>query len=133
MITKDKLAELLPKPFSYFALCGSIDYKCNRGADHAYLKQLGYEAHMKRDCSMQCTDIPWFEFSSYGDWGTMFDDTTDLGRQIFYDMWKSGIITLWRGRTYTPDGRTIDYEDGKFTMCDENHKWVEINNPFDAS
>lgn len=64
-MTKDKLAELLPEPFKYFALCG-------------------------------------------------------------------GIIALWRGRTYTPDGKTIDYEDGKFMMC-ENHVWIEINNPFDAS
>lgn len=132
-MTKEDLAKVLPEPFNFFALNGSIDYRCKGGRDHDYIRKLGYEAHMGSDCGMRCKDIPWFEFSSYGDWGTMFDDTTDLGRQIFYDMWRSGIITLWRGRTYTLDGRTIDYEDGKFTMCDENHKWVEINNPFETT
>ena len=78
----------------------SIDYRCNNGGDHEYVKKLGYEPKLNSDCTYTCENIPWFQFSCYG-WGTMFDNTTDKGRQIFYDMWVAGVIRLWRGRTYT--------------------------------
>lgn len=131
-MTREELANALPEPFNFFALHGSIDYRCEDGRDHAYVKKLGYETHSNPDSSSSCSDIPWFQFSSYG-WGTMFGDTDDNGRQIFYDMWKAGIITLWRGRTYPGDYSVIDYENGVFKKYDPyEHKWGEIPNPFKA-
>lgn len=131
-MTKEELAMVLPEPFNYFVRNGSIDYRCINGGDHEYLKKLGYEPKLNSDCTYICENIPWFQFSCYG-WGTMFDNTTDEGRQIFHDMWVAGFISLWRGRTYTFDGNPVDYnaDTNKFTMYDrQTNDWVEINNPF---
>lgn len=130
-MTKEELALVLPEPFNHFAMCGSIDYRCKDGRDHIYLREHGFETHMNTDASSSCDKIPSFNFSSYG-WGTMFDNTTDEGRQIFHDMWVAGIIELWRGRTYTFDGKIIEYQGGKYIMWDrEMNNWTEINNPFE--
>lgn len=130
-MTKEELALVLPEPFNHFAMCGSIDYRCSNDGDHEYLKKLGYELKLNSDCTYTCGNIPWFQFSCYG-WGTMFDNTTDEGRQIFHDMWVAGIIELWRGRTYTFDGKIIEYGGGKYIMWDrEMNNWTEINNPFE--
>lgn len=129
-MTKEELTRILPKPFNYFVLNGSIDYKCN-GRDHTFLEKLGYMIRMRSDGTYLCDKIPWFSLSSHG-WGTMFSDTSDEGRQIFHDMWKSGIIKLWRGRIFTLTGDVIDYENGKFVAYDKTiQKWVKINNPFE--
>lgn len=128
-MTKSELSKVLPEPFNHIVLLGDIDYKSS-GGDHAFVKKLGYVPKMGGDCSYSAEGLPWFSLSSYGDWGTMFGRTTDVGRRIFHDMWKEGVIELWRGNWYDCNGNQYVY-DGGYRMYDRKEKrWKDIENPF---
>ena len=125
-MTRIELIEQLPQPFCDIMKVGSIDYKSN-GRVHSFAQKRGYETKMASDCTYYCENLPWFNFPSYGDWGTCFNRTTDEGIKLLVDMWKDGIITLWRGRVYK-DGNTYDYEDGGWTTYRDGH-WVKCESP----
>lgn len=127
----------LPYPFDYaFEHEHSIDYKCQDGKDHAFVRGFGYESKMNSDCSCSAPGLAGFSLSSYGDWGTFFGWADGNSRKIFLDMYERGIIKLWRIRAYLNDEKgevqTYDYEEGYGwrTVSKETHKWSQCEDPF---
>lgn len=127
-MTRMELIEQLPQPWCDIMKVGSIDYK-SKGGVYSFAKTRGYETKMAADCSCYCENLPWFNFPSYGDWGTCFNRTTDDGIRLLVDMWKEGIISLWRGRVHK-DGYTYDYEDGNWTTYKDDH-WMKCESPLE--
>ncbi len=127
----------LPYPFDYaFEHECSIDYKCQGGKDHAFVRGFGYESKMNSDCSYSAPGLAGFSLSSYGDWGTFFGWADGNSRKIFLDMYERGIIKLWRIRAYLNDEKgevqTYDYEEGYGwrTVNKETYKWSQCEDPF---
>lgn len=133
-MTKEELSKALPHPFGQIVLGGgSIDYRCSGCKDHEFIGKLGYECHMNGDCSMTSSDLPAISFSSYGDWGTFFELWAEGNdRQVFHDMYREGIIKLWRG-SFSIGGKSYIYVegDGYQYYDDELKSWLYVaESPF---
>ena len=124
-------ANNLPFPFNTaFDRGDSIDYRC-AGADHDYVRKLGYEPEMNGDCSYSAPELKGFSLSSYGDWGTFYPSWADeKERDMFLDMFEQNIIQLWRIRAYV-EHVTHDYADGEWKKYDKELKtWVNCPCPY---
>lgn len=129
---------MLPYPFDYaFEHSHSIDYKCDDGKDHRFVENLGFKPKMNSDCTYSAPGLKGFSLSSYGDWGTFYSNWANDGDcKIFLDMYKQGIIKLWRIRAYLPNEKgetqTYDYEEGHGwrTYNKGANEWQQCKDPF---
>lgn len=79
----------------------TIDFESKNGADHEYVRTIGYEPEMKSDCSFTAVGLEGMNLSSYGDSGTLYGDwANEETKKVFEDMYFNGIITLYKGRKY---------------------------------
>lgn len=117
----------------------SIDYHLNDGMDdHEWLKDRGYELYMGGDCAYYIKGIFSLLATSYGDWGSCYvdEDTLDKGFELFLQMYKDGVVKLWRIHIYLDDkqGKPQSYyyndEYGVWETYDNKFsEWIECDNP----
>lgn len=136
------IIKMLPEPFRgalkskesiYF------DYKVDNKSDHTYLKERGYELCWGADCSCYIRGLNGFYPSSYG-WGTFYfnkKDSKDNDKvfDLFCQMYKEGIIKLWRIGFYKENKKydcveQYNYEDGHWRKNDVFKGWIDCVNPF---
>lgn len=111
----------------------SVDYKCPKGADHSYVKYLGYTIEGHSDCSYSCKELPGLSLTSYGDWGTLYDWATEATMQVFNYLVESGDIQLWRITAYiTRNGDVVSYsyEEGRGWKRCVHKVWEQCEAPF---
>lgn len=117
----------------------SIDYHLNDGMnDHEWLEDRGYELYMGCDCAYYIIGIYSLLATSYGDWGSCYvnEDTLDEGFELFLQMYKDGVVKLWRIHIFLDDkqGEPQHYsyndEYGVWETYDNKFsKWIECDNP----
>lgn len=131
---------MFPEPFRSVVLSGygfSIDYRSD--TDHEYLKEHGYTIHMGSDCANYVVGLGYLNATSYGNWGTLhsgngkYDNVKEYRKalDVFCDMFKERVITLWRICMYIDKvGYDYDEDTKRWTKYDsEKKEWVECDNP----
>ena len=143
MKTIKEIIDTFPEPFRSAAKRERLnfDYKLNPGKnDHEYLKRLGYEPFMGRDCSYYIKELRNLNPTSYGDWGSVYnnseEDIIDDVNKSFYmfcKMYEDGIVKLWRISLYMNGiNYTYDDEDGNWLKY-EDKDWRRCNNPLSTN
>lgn len=131
-MTKAEAIIKLPEPWRTIANHGSIDYTTKNAADHAYVRERGFKPEMHGDCSYSAKGLPGLSLSSYGDWGSIYDDACDLAWEYFTDMYEKNLITLWRARLYIK-GRCFDYvENYGWETYVKEIGWSRCQNPLET-
>ena len=128
---------MLPEPFNTaLKRKATIDYivQCESDGvpDHNYVRDLGYKVVSKSDCTYEAAGLEGLTLSGYGNWGSLFPMfSDDESVKAFIDMYKKGIIQLWRIRDYV-DGKRYNYSIGdRWTVFDtDTRKYVECNCPY---
>ena len=89
-----------------------FDYHSHNGKnDHDWLNEHGYSMKMCQDCTIAVEGLPNLSASSYGDWGSIYDDFGSYSKEerengynksfnIFCKMYEEGIVELWRITLY---------------------------------
>lgn len=143
MKTIKEIIDTFPEPFRTATKLERInfDYKLNPAKnDHEYLKRLGYEPFMGRDCSYYIKELINLNPTSYGDWGSVYknseEDIIDGVNKSFYmfcKMYEDGIVKLWRISLYMNGiNYTYDDEDGYWLKYEDND-WRKCNNPLSTN
>lgn len=112
----------------------SIDYKVPQGAsDHAFFKEHGYESKMATDCTCYVPGLGGISLSSYGDWGTLYNDSKkNESFELFLQMYEQKIIQLWRIRIYIHRNGVVlsyDYSTNHGWKMYNDESWVSVDSP----
>lgn len=142
----EEIINSFPEPFkSATKIKGfDFDYKVEpiNGVypDHEFLEKHGYKLEMAHDCAYYVNGLRHLNASSYGDWGTVYSNIHE-GEEtfegynksfcVFCEMYKEGIIKLWRIRFCIS---SIEYEYDDETKiwrktAETEPKWVICENP----
>ena len=127
----------LPEPFNTaLKRKATIDYtvQCESDGvpDHNYVRSLGYRIVSNSDTTSEAVGLIGITLSGYGNWGTLFPVlSNDDSIKVFIDMYKKGIIQLWRIRDFV-DGKNYNYSVGdRWTVFDtDTRKHVECDCPY---
>ena len=132
-MTKEEISEVIetfPEPFKTAARKErfSFDYLLNKGrSDHAWLKEHGYEPIFGSDCSYYVAGLNGLNATSYGDWGSVCNYWDEESFDAFCQMYKEGIVRLWR-ITYYKNRQSYSYADGNWKTY-YNGEWIDCESP----
>lgn len=131
-----RIIDSMPEPFRTVIQMPrfSIDYKVPPGAsDHKFFAEHGYESKMAADCTYYVPGLGGISLSSYGDWGTLYNDSKKNDSfELFLQMYELKIIELWRIRIYIHRNDSVisyDYSTECGWKMYNGERWVQAECP----